>query len=198
MTARLPLFTRQVEGFGCFRLHALRIPEDIPLLHDWVQRDYARYWGMQGHELAAVTAAYASLQASGHAQAWLAWLDDAPAFLMERYDPAHDELGRHYPVQPGDIGMHLLLAPPVQPRSGFSRVAMDTVLAALFAEPSVRRVVVEPDVRNDKIHQLNRYAGFVYHGEIALPHKRAALAFCTRAQFDAHLQAIAGQATCAL
>ena len=75
---------------------------------------------------------------------------------------------------------------------------METVLAALFAEPSVRRVVVEPDVRNDKIHQLNRYAGFVYHGEIALPHKRAALAFCTRAQFDAHLQAIAGQATCAL
>lgn len=196
MTMPSPLFSRQVAGFGCFRLHDLRIAQDIPLLHDWVQRDYARYWGMQGHELAAVSAAYAGLQASGHAQAWLAWLDEEPAFLMERYDPAHDELGRHYPVQPGDIGMHLLLAPPTRPRSGFSKVAMDTVLAALFADPTVCRVVVEPDVRNDKIHQLNRYAGFVYHGEIQLPHKRAALAFCTRAQFAAHLQAMSSQPAC--
>jgi len=180
-----PLFSRQLAGMGEFSLYPLQVPQDMPLLHDWVGRDYAHYWGMQQCDLAAVTAAYAQLQDSGHAQALLGRLDGVPAFLMERYDPAHDVLGRHYPVQPGDIGMHLLLAPPLQPRSGFSRAVMHTVLAALFADPAVARVVVEPDVRNDKIHRLNRHAGFVYQGEIQLPHKRAALAFCSRAQFAA-------------
>lgn len=191
-----PLFSHQLAGMGEFSLYPLRVPQDMALLHDWVRRDYARYWGMQQCDLAAVRAAYAQLQASGHAQALLGHLDGVPAFLMERYDPAHDVLGQHYPVQPGDIGMHLLLAPPLQPRSGFSRAVMLTVLAALFADPAVARVVVEPDVRNDKIHRLNRHAGFIYQGEIQLPHKRAALAFCSRAQFAA--ACAAAQPACAV
>ncbi|RBJ62798.1 N-acetyltransferase, partial [Pseudomonas sp. MWU12-2534b] len=49
---------------------------------------------------------------------------------------------------------------------------------------------------NDKIHRLNRHAGFVYQGEIQLPHKRAALAFCSRAQFAA--ACAAAQPACAV
>jgi hypothetical protein len=54
-----------------------------------------------------------------------------------------------------------------------------------FAGSRVRRVVVEPDVRNERIAALNAAAGFVVARTIALPTKDAALSFCTREDFAA-------------
>ena len=44
-----------------------------------------------------------------------------------------------------------------------------------FSDPSVRRVVVEPDARNDKIAALNAAVGFVVARAVELPDKTAAL-----------------------
>src|SRR3546814_12526405 len=52
-----------------------------------------------------------------------------------------------------------------------------------FEDPSVARVVVEPDVRNEKIAALDEAAGFVVAREIPLHCKTAALSFCTREAF---------------
>ena len=56
-------------------------------------------------------------------------------------------------------------------------------LEFFFSDSNVERVVVEPDVRNDKIHVLNKKAGFVYHKEIQLADKKAGLAFCDHLSF---------------
>jgi hypothetical protein len=89
-----------------------------------------------------------------------------------------------YALQPGDIGMHLLVAPPAgPPRAGYTAAVMETVLDRLFAKDRVERVVVEPDARNHKIHVLNERLGFRPAGEIALPDKQALLSFCTRDAF---------------
>ncbi|MEE7547243.1 GNAT family N-acetyltransferase, partial [Xanthomonas sp. Kuri4-1] len=169
-------------------LAPLRLPDDVPVLHDWVTRDYARFWGMQQAGVQDVEAFYARLQASGTAQAYLARdAEGRPAFLIECYDPAHDEVGAHYPVRPGDCGMHLLLAPCERPLPGFSLQAMRAVLAFLFADPQTRRVVVEPDLRNERIHRLNARVGFRPQRVIQLGSKQAQLAFCTRADHLATL-----------
>lgn len=60
----------------------------------------------------------------------------------------------------------------------------------LFSHPDINRIVVEPDVRNDRIHRLNKRAGFVYERKVELPEKTAWLAFCTREQYRA---AMAGE-----
>jgi siderophore synthetase component len=62
---------------------------------------------------------------------------------------------------------------------------MRTVLAFIFADPAHRRVVVEPDVRNEAIAAKNAEAGFVVDRLIQLSDKRARLSFCTRAAFAA-------------
>ena len=85
----------------------------------------------------------------------------------------------------GDLGMHVLVAPPETPRPGFTRPVFRTVMALCFQDDSVRRVVVEPDVRNDRIARLNAAAGFVVARHIMLPTKTAALSFCTREAFAA-------------
>ncbi|WP_278257665.1 GNAT family N-acetyltransferase [Nocardioides convexus] len=57
--------------------------------------------------------------------------------------------------------MHVLVAPPEgQPVPGLTTAVFDAVMAFCFADPAVRRVVVEPDVRNAPIRAKNLAAGF--------------------------------------
>jgi hypothetical protein len=167
--------------FRCFD------PEsDAQLLHGWVTRPYAAFWGMQSATVPDVVREYSKIQSSGHHHALLGLDGGVPAFLMEEYLPAFSPLAGLYAVQPGDIGMHLLVAPPAgPPRTGYTAAVMEAVLDRLFAKDKVERVVVEPDARNHKIHVLNERLGFRPAGEIALPDKQALLSFCTREAFHA-------------
>ena len=92
---------------------------------------------------------------------------------MEEYVPSLSPLAALYSVQPGDVGMHLLVAPPAGPaRSGYTAAVMDAVLERLFAAPDVERIVVEPDARNTKIQALNTRLGFEPAGIVHSPTSR--------------------------
>jgi hypothetical protein len=160
--------------------------EDAALLHRWVTHPKAVFWMMQDATPADVERAYTEIDADPHHHALLG-LDDsgAPAFLMEKYDPAHRELAGLYDARPGDVGMHFLTPPTDTPVHGFTRAVITAVMAHLFADPRVERVVVEPDVRNKAVHALNEAVGFVPEREIDKPEKRALLSFCTRERFAA-------------
>lgn len=173
---------------GEFSLRPLIAEQDVALLHRWVSNERARFWGMQNETVEGVAAFYQQQIDSPHSWPYIGLFNGEAAFLLESYDPQHDELARHYPVQKGDRGMHFLIAPASGPRiHGFSHAVLTTILSFLFADPSVQRVVVEPDVQNDKIHPLNRAMGFAYQHTITLPTKTAWLAFCQREDFQAAL-----------
>ncbi|RKO20837.1 N-acetyltransferase [Pseudarthrobacter phenanthrenivorans] len=169
-----------------FTFRCLDARADAPLLHSWVTQPYASFWGMLSATVPDVLAEYARIQASGHHHALLGLDGGVPAFLMEEYLPASSPLDAVYPVLPGDLGMHLLVAPPRDtPEPGYTTAVMDAVLERLFAKPGVDRIVVEPDARNTKIHALNERLGFQPAGVVALPDKEALLSFCTRTDYAA-------------
>ena len=56
---------------------------------------------------------------------------------------------------------------------------MARLLAEVFADPSVLRLVVEPDIDNAKSVALLGRAGFEWDSVIDLPHKKARLGFMT-------------------
>ena len=120
---------------------------------------------------------YGRIDADPHHHAWLGRVDGEPAFLAETYDPAHSELAGAARAAPGDLGMHVLVAPTGRPRSTASPARSSrAVMEHCFADPGVRRVVVEPDVRNDAIRALNAAVGLPRSlREIPLPTKTAAL-----------------------
>ena len=163
---------------------------DAAVLHNWMSRDYARFWGMLDATQDAVQAEYARIDSDPHHHAWLGLEDGVPVFLAESYAPAHSPLAGLYAVQPGDTGLHLLVAPPEHPRSGFTAAVFRSVLDFLFAHHSTQRIVVEPDVRNVKIAALNARLGFEPAGVISLPDKEALLSFCTRADYHRALRAL--------
>ncbi|MFE4541733.1 GNAT family N-acetyltransferase [Arthrobacter sp. NPDC056727] len=168
-----------------FTFRCLDPREDAELLHSWVTRPYASFWGMLNASVGDVVEEYAKIQSSGHHHALLGIDDGVPAFLMEEYLPGSSPLNSVYAVQTGDIGMHLLVAPAEgMPRNGFTADVMESVLDRLFQKPGVNRVVVEPDARNTKIHILNARLGFEPACEVTLPDKQALLSFCTRESFE--------------
>lgn len=165
-------------------------PAVAATLHRWVTHPRSRFWMMQDASVADVVAAYAAIADHPHHDAWWGRVDGEPTFLAETYDPARVvEVGltRLPELAPGDLGMHVLVAPPTgEPVPGLTRVVFAAVLAHCFADPGVRRVVVEPDARNAAIRRLNAEAGFEVVGVVDLPGKRAALSFCTREAWEAH------------
>jgi RimJ/RimL family protein N-acetyltransferase len=168
-----------------FSVRPVEPAADATLLHGWVTHPKAAFWQMQDADVARVEREYRAIADSPTHDAYLGLHEGRPAFLMERYDPAHDPVGEAYDVQDGDVGMHFLVAPTDRPIHGFTRAVIGAVMELLFADPATRRVVVEPDVRNRAVHALNAAVGFREVGEVALPAKRALLSICTREQFEA-------------
>lgn len=177
------VFRRTDPRLGEFALRPLDPCGDAALLHGWVTHPKSAYWMMLDADVAAVEAEYGRIAADRHHEAYLGLREGKPAFLAERYDPAHVELAGRYDHQPGDVGMHFLCAPTDTPLHGFTLAVITTVMAWLLRDPAVRRVVVEPDVRNTAVHALNAAVGFTVVGPVAKPEKQALLSFCTREQF---------------
>lgn len=170
-------------------LEPLDVDAHVADLHAWVTHPRSAFWMMQEASLDDVADAYRDVAAHPHHQAWLGRADGTPAFLAETYDPVlAPEVGlADLPeLRPGDLGMHLLVAPTERPVPGFTRRVFAAVMAHCFGDPSVERVVVEPDVRNERIARLNAEAGFVVARVVDLPDKQAALSFCTREAWEAH------------
>lgn len=162
-----------------FQFRALDLKQDTPTLQSWFNQEYAQFWGMQGLNLDAIKNLLATTE---HKFALIGEWQGKALFMVELYDPAHDEVGHHYPVAPGDCGMHLIIAPPDGcPISGLSFKVMDAIAKLVLEKLAFSRLVVEPDQLNGKIHRLNSRVGIRYEKAIQLSTKAAYLGFCTAA-----------------
>lgn len=162
---------------------------DAELVQGWLAHPAAAYWQMAELRVDEVREYLAGVQAGPHEAAWLGRLDGEPVFMTETYDPAHVLLVGVHEALPGDVGMHLLVAPPVTPRHGLTDAVMTAVMRFCLSGRGATRVVVEPDVGNRKIAAKNAAAGFRVLREVDLGRgahaKRAALSVATRADFAA-------------
>ena len=165
------------------RLLPLVVDRDLDLVHAWVTDPRSVYWEMQDASRDDVAKEYRAISANKHQEAILGIADGRPQFLVERYDPVHSPLADLPEIEEGDVGMHVLVAPTSNPQHGFTRAVLRLVMRFCLADPVVRRVVVDPDVRNEAIAVLNTAAGFVVLRHVELPTKTAALSVATRESY---------------
>ncbi|MFE1579423.1 GNAT family N-acetyltransferase [Streptomyces fradiae] len=182
------VYERTVDGFGTVRVVPLDPDRDAPLVHSWVSEERARFWGMRDASVEDVRDVYAHLDTLTTHHAFLVLRDGVPVALFQTYDPEADRVSECYEVRPGDIGVHLLLAPAAAPEPGFTGHVLGVLTA--YCLSTHERIVVEPDAANEKAVALMARSGFevgpevvlpeVLLPEVHLPAKRARLAFLSR------------------
>lgn len=181
-----------VDGFGTVRIRPLVPHADAGLVHGWVSQERASFWGMNGLTRDQVAEIYAHMDTLDTHHAFLVLREATPVALLQTYEPEADRVSECYDVQPGDIGVHLLLAPagPEGGRPGWTSALLAVVASYVFRTLDRRRVVVDPDVRNDKAVARFLKQGFtagpvvvlpeVDLPDVYIPEKKAQLAFLSR------------------
>lgn len=154
------------------------------LLHDWVTRPRASFWGMLERTRDEVAEIYGYIQEQDHLSASLVCTESVPVGIFQTYDPEVDEIGRFYDRRPGDLGVHLFLA-DVPERKGTTASLVAFLLDHALARPGVERLVLEPDVANERSIALLQRAGATLGPVRRLPGKTAQLAFVERATMAA-------------
>lgn len=179
---RPAVYEQKVEGFGVVRLVPVDPAADADLLHGWVTQERARFWGMADHTREQVREIYEFVGSLSTHHAYLALRDGVPAALFQSYEPDADPVGECYDVQPGDFGIHLLIAPAEGDGAvkGYTEALLAAFIGHVFSDPAHLRVVVEPDARNEKALARMVRVGFELGPEIEKPEKTARLAFLSR------------------
>jgi acetyl CoA:N6-hydroxylysine acetyl transferase len=156
---------------------------DTGLVHHWMHQPHVEKWWEMAWPAERIRDYLQGQHDDPTRSAYVGFVDDDAVGYLEVYDPAHDVLGEHYPVQPGDVGAHVLIGE--ERYLGRYSVALGfAVNRFLFQLPGVHRVVGEPDARHHRFLSLLAFLGFRKDGEIDLPDKRAALMVCEQATFE--------------
>ncbi|MFD3835156.1 GNAT family N-acetyltransferase [Streptomyces sp. NPDC058642] len=183
---------QKVDGFGTVRVRTLDAKADAEVVHGWVSEERAAFWGMNGLTQDHVADIYAHMDTLDTHHAYLLEKDGEPVGLLQTYEPEADRVSECYPVEPGDIGVHLLLAPAGTDggRPGWSSALLGAVASYVLLGLDRKRVVVDPDVRNEKAIARFLRQGFVAGERVVLPEidipdvhlpeKHAQLAFLAR------------------
>lgn len=166
----------------------LRPADHTALLHSWLSTPRARFWGMTDRSPAQVRTYLDAVIAFEHENGWIGLRGGVPLVYAETYDPARLLPAGVLDPEPGDLGMHLLIAPPDgATEHGLTAAVMAGVVRWCFADRGAARLVVEPDERNRAVLAKNAAAGFRILRTVELPEgpgvKRAVLSTCTRADF---------------
>jgi penicillin amidase len=190
--ARAALHEQVADGFGTVRVLRLDPVADAAVVHAWVSEPRAAFWGMNGLSEEQVAEIYGHLDTLDTHRAYLLVQDGTAVGLLQTYEPGADRVSECYTVEPGDIGVHLLLAPTGAEggRPGWSAALMAVLARYVLVVLGRRRVVVDPDVANEKAVARFLRQGFVAGPVVVLPEidlpgvylpeKRAQLAFLSR------------------
>ncbi|MGW0393094.1 GNAT family N-acetyltransferase [Streptomyces sp. NPDC003042] len=170
ISTRQPVYSHLVEGFGTVTVTPVDPAADSALIHSWVTEERARFWGMAECSRELVQEIYEDVDRRTTHHAFMISRNGERVALFQTYDCAEDRVSECYEVRPGDVGVHLLIAPSDgAARHGFTASLMKAFMAYVFSDSRVRRAVAEPDARNDKAIALLERTGFTLGPEVELP-----------------------------
>jgi acetyl CoA:N6-hydroxylysine acetyl transferase len=171
-------------------LRAFDITQDIPLFHDWVNREYAKkFWQMDG-PIKGLEREYIKHLGVDYSHPYVGMLNQTPFCTIELYWTPKDEVGKYYPFHPGDYGFHMLVAPAERRIRNLSTYILATAMEYFFSFPQVNRMIGEADVNHQGTHNLITKVGCEFERSLELPYKTSNLTFCNRQQFQKATQDI--------
>ncbi|NUB90338.1 acetyltransferase [Haloterrigena sp. SYSU A121-1] len=162
------------------------LERDLGRLHAWLGSDHVKpYWRLD-EPLPEFRATLREKLADDHQTLYVGCLDHVPMSYWERYWVAKDDLAAYYDADPADQGIHLLIGPEEYLGQGYGTALLRAMIAFQFRHPETRRVVAEPDARNDAVLAAAQRCGCELERrfEFAEEEKTARLVVCERERFE--------------
>jgi acetyl CoA:N6-hydroxylysine acetyl transferase len=160
------------------------VEEDAERVHEWMNREHVvPFWDMAWPR-ERIRAYLQEAVDDPHQTPYIGHLEGEPMSYWESYWAVDDVLGRHYDAQPEDQGVHLLIGPPEFLGKGYALPLLRAMTAMQFRHEPTKKVVTEPDIRNERVIRVFERCGFELQRPVDLPDKKAALMFCRRERFE--------------
>ena len=174
-----------VAGLEPVEFGPLEIDTDLQFLHRWFASDYGKFWGLGGIPQKELRSILEEKAEATNPRFWVVrhLPSRQPIYIHITYDPVTDLLASHLPVQTGDVGAHSFVA-PFPDRLGYStNVLLYLADAFCFLDPSVTRILREPDIRNRAMIRRRLQLGYSLGNVVHLPQKIAQVSYQTRKGF---------------
>jgi acetyl CoA:N6-hydroxylysine acetyl transferase len=174
---------------GKISFRSLDLALDIPTIHDWVNKDYAKpFWKMEG-SIHLYTSCYQCILQNPFAHAFSVFYNCELVAQIDVYRVLNDELHDHVQAGENEMGFHLIRKPydPINPPPG--NMTVDIVRAFLnyfFSFGEATNMWAEPDKNNNKSLRLLAMLGFEYVTSIQMSYKTALVYRLNKSSFLAH------------
>ncbi|MFC2949438.1 GNAT family N-acetyltransferase [Virgibacillus sediminis] len=122
--------------------------------------------------------------ADQHQTLYIGEIDGHPMSYWEAYWVKGDIVEKRYDADSFDQGIHLLIGDPQYLGKGYSLPLLRAMVRFQFIQPDTKKVIAEPDIRNEKMIHIFKRCGFEAIKPIELPDKTALLMFCHRETFE--------------
>ncbi|MBU3845610.1 MAG: acetyltransferase [Candidatus Acinetobacter avistercoris] len=183
LSQQLPDFYEYYENETHFYLRQVQYPQDIPLLHKWMNEPHViPQWQLNKPEL-DLQVYYDRMLADDHHRLLIVGVNGEDVGYTEIYEGKRDRLGRYYEGDDLDLGWHLLFGEKSVFGKGYLRPVMRLLSFYIFENAESEKIVGEPD------HTVKPYAAVVeelcYEAQrlIPMPEKTAMLYYCFRDKF---------------
>ncbi|MGN8233646.1 GNAT family N-acetyltransferase [Priestia flexa] len=163
--------------------------QDFDRLHSWMHQDHViPFWSLDKPR-----AEYAShlkrFLANKHQQLLIGEIDGQAMSYWESYIVSQDLIRHYYDYEKGDQGIHLLIGEPNYLGKGFIYPLMLTLMKRMFEVTETKRIMAEPDIRNEKMIYVFEKCGFQQLKTVDLPDKTAMLLYCQQEVFQSRWNA---------
>lgn len=154
---------------------------DLDIVHRWMNEPHvAAFWNQAWSR--TQWSDYLAAQLTGdESRPYLVDYEAKPVAYVEIYKAIHHPIATHYDSLPTDLGLHIAIGEASLTGRGYGKEICRLLIGAIFtSDPSCRRIVAEPDIRNCAARRLFASLGMQLVGEFDLSYKRAALYICQR------------------
>jgi len=167
----------------------LMTTEDLPMLHDWLNRRHiVEWWGGEAERptFADVVQHYTPrIHAEEAVTPYIAMLGEEPIGYAQSYVALGSGDGWwEDETDPGVRGIDQSLANPMQLNKGLGTKLVRALAEQLFADPAVTKIQTDPAPDNHRAIRCYEKAGFVQQKVITTPDGPAVYMVLTRQAFE--------------
>lgn len=163
------------------------IREDLPLLHEWIQRPHIADWWSEPRELEDIENDYLPvINGVSSTSAYIISLGQEPVGFIQAYVVKGSGDGWWEDEDdPGARGIDQFLADADRLNQGLGTAMITAFVNRLFRDPAVTKIQTDPSPENHRAIRCYIKAGFKPAGNIVTPDGPALLMVCDRSTRDA-------------